>query len=130
MFKNLGSICKKLTEDTEASFYSIKYATDILAVTNEVQHTKTSIKHLKGRHQFKLRHSVIYKEYLWVNIDFSISNIIVRKWYCQENANLVLHNYPTNCCTNCSIDNFKEPEQKLRLTAFPTSFGDTCLPFL
>lgn len=71
MFKNLGSICKKLTGDSEDSFHSLKNATDILTVTNEVRVKRTKqhfvpqhIKHLKGKHQFKLRHSVIYKEYL------------------------------------------------------------------
>ena len=43
--------------------------------------------------QRKLRHGVIYNEYLWVNIDFVNMNNIIKKWYYQDKVKLVQHNY-------------------------------------
>ena len=57
--------------------------------------------------QRKLRHGVIYNEYLWVNIDFVNMNNIIKKWYYQDKVKLVQHNYSTNS----SIGNFKEPQR-------------------
>ena len=64
--------------------------------------------------QCKLRYSIIYNEYLWVNLDFVNMNNIIKKLYYQDKVKLVQHNYPTNN----SIGNFKEPQQKLRLSTF------------
>ena len=64
--------------------------------------------------QRKLKYSVIYNEYLWVNIDFVNMNNIIKKWYYQDKVKLVQHNYTTDS----SIGNFKEPQQKLRLSTF------------
>ena len=41
-------------------------------------------------------------------------NNIIKKLYYQDKVKLVQHNYPTNN----SIGNFKEPQQKLRLSTF------------
>ena len=107
-----------------------------LAATDKVQfkHTKKrfeppQIKHIQVKqfeHQHKLRYSVIYNEYLWVNIDFTIKNNIIKKWYHQDKDKFVPHNYPTNS----RVDNFKEPAKKLRLSKFViASFYSTCLLF-
>ena len=64
--------------------------------------------------QRKLRYSVIYSEYLRVNIDFVKMNNIIKKGYYQDKVKFVHHNYPANS----SIGNFKEPQRKLRLSTF------------
>ena len=111
--------------------------TDILAVTDKVRfkHTKQrfeppQIKHIQVKqleHQHELRYSVIYNEYLWVNIDFIFRNNIFKKWYYQGKVKLVQHNYPANS----SVVNFNEPTKKLRLSKFViASFYSICFLFL
>ena len=41
-------------------------------------------------------------------------NNVIKKWYYQDKVKMVQRNYPTDS----SIGNFKEPQQKLRLSTF------------